>query len=167
MTFRPYAAADRDACMAVFHACVRSEPRYFDPLEEAAFLRMFKALGDGVPAYPGTDFERYWVMQDDSGTIVGCGGFRALSEGNRCLAIGGMLLPRLHGQGHGRALMLHRVLEMRRLRPGCAITLDTTQHTEGFYRRLGFVTVSHERDVYGPGLDRCEMLLPEGAELSL
>jgi hypothetical protein len=39
------------------------------------------------------------------------------------------------------------------------ITLNTSQHTLGFYQRLGFEVVEVLKDGYAEGLDRCEMRL--------
>ncbi|MEK9212812.1 GNAT family N-acetyltransferase [Sphingomonas sp. 2378] len=64
----------------------------------------------------------------------------------------------IHRQGLGRLLTqarLHTAAEM----PGVAqVHLDTSQHSEGFYARLGFQTERVTVDGYGPGLDRYDMV---------
>ncbi|MBL8183476.1 MAG: GNAT family N-acetyltransferase, partial [Blastocatellia bacterium] len=36
---------------------------------------------------------------------------------------------------------------------------STSHHTEGFYKKLGFETVEHTPDGFGPGIDTCKMRL--------
>jgi len=57
------------------------------------------------------------------------------------------------------------MLTAARLRTACAapgveqVRFDTSQHTQGFYRRFGFVVEGITPDGYGPGLDRWDMLV--------
>lgn len=37
------------------------------------------------------------------------------------------------------------------------LVISTSQHTAGFYEKLGFVTVEHTPDGFGPGIDICSM----------
>lgn len=46
---------------------------------------------------------------------------------------------------------------------GHAVELDTSQHTRGFYERVGFRVERVVPDGYAPGLDRCDMCLALGA----
>lgn len=70
----------------------------------------------------------------------------------------GMVDRTRHRQGIGTTLVrvrLHRAAQagVREVR------LDTSQHSRAFYERLGFQAGSVMADGYGPGLDRCDMVL--------
>ncbi|QYU67682.1 hypothetical protein J4558_22715 [Leptolyngbya sp. 15MV] len=36
--------------------------------------------------------------------------------------------------------------------------ISTSQHTEGFYQKLGFETIEHIPDGFAPGIDICKMV---------
>ena len=61
------------------------------------------------------------------------------------------------GRGIGRSLTqlrIERSLRDARVRD---IFLHTSQHTAGFYERLGFTAIGVLEDGYAPGLHRCDM----------
>ncbi|SFI41084.1 GNAT family N-acetyltransferase [Albimonas pacifica] len=141
---RPYAPADRAACLAIFDACT---PRFFDPSERPAFT----AWLDAPP--PGADH----LVIAREGDVLACGGW--MREGEAAVLCWGMVAPALHRQGLGRRLTLARLAAMRRA-PGVALLkLDTTPASRGFYAGLGFEVVAVTPDGYGPGLDRVDMTL--------
>ena len=143
MTTRDFAAGDTEACLAVFDSNV---PEYFHEGERAEFLAFLEAL-------PGP----YLVLVDDLGDVVGCGGYARAESPGRADLCWGMVRNDAHRKGMGRALTkarLNRILADPDVRE---VALNTSQHTTGFYERLGFRTVSVVRDGCGPGLDRCEM----------
>ena len=142
---RAYRAADRDACLALFDG---NTPGFFAPSERADFVRFL---------------ERHaaeWAFQviERDGHIVACGGFAVGADASTAHLCWGMVENGLHRQGLGRRLTqarLHAAAEM----PGVAqVHLDTSQHSEGFYARLGFQTERVTVDGYGPGLDRYDMV---------
>lgn len=56
--------------------------------------------------------------------------------------------------------LLSARLEAVRLMPNIQrVVLDTSQHTQAFYARFGFVAQHVVRDGYGAGLDRWDMAL--------
>ena len=59
--------------------------------------------------------------------------------------------------GLGRALMEEALRRAAALWPGAAIRIGAQQHLEGFYRSLGFVTVSEPYDE--DGIPHVEMIL--------
>lgn len=55
----------------------------------------------------------------------------------------GRVLTRVRGQGVGRALMERSMDAIKKWQPHCrVITMDAQRHAEGFYAKLGFLTVS-------------------------
>ncbi len=145
VTFRPYVPADAPACLELFGS---NCPPYFHPSERADYEQF---LGD--PADRGD----YWVMKR-GGRVIGCGGVWVSPEGQGGLSWG-MVRRDLHGQGLGTRLTGFR-LERLRARPGVRqIRLDTSQHTEAFYARLGFVVTQRSADGFAPGIDEVKMVL--------
>lgn len=70
-----------------------------------------------------------------------------------------MVARELQGTGLGKMLTTAR-LRAAQTTPGVAqVRIDTSQHTQGFYRRFGFTVEKIVPDGYGPGLDRWDMLL--------
>lgn len=149
MRARDYTPADREACLAVFDSNV---PEFFVSPERPAFAAFLDAL-------PGP----YLVVEDPSGTLVGCAGYAVEPGTTRADLCWGMVRRERHGTGLGRLLLEERLARIR-ADPGVdAVRLDTSQHTRGFYEQYGFVAEQVVPDGYAPGLDRCEMRLRLGA----
>ena len=145
MEIRPYTAADREACLAVFDSNV---PDFFR-LEERPQLEAF--LADPRAAY--------FVMEHD-GAIAGCGGhYRLDNDPSQARLIWGMVRRELHRHGLGRFLLLYRIREITKMGGVQTVRLDTSQHAAPFFQRQGFKTVSVEKDGYGPGNDRVVMAI--------
>jgi len=146
MNIRKYASDHLDAVVAIFRSNI---PKYFGPSEEAE-------LHDFIRDYA----EDYYVLEVE-GEIAGAGG----------IALNGDLVPPTvslcwgmvredHlGTGLGKALTEFRIQLAHKKHPGMAMTIGTSQHTEGFYNKFGFVTVGHTPDGYGPRIDICKMRL--------
>lgn len=144
MIIRLYQPTDLDPVVAIFRSNI---PKYFGPAEEAGlhdFLRDFS--------------EDYYVVEVN-GEVVGAGG----------IALNGDLVPPTlslcwgmvredHlGTGLGKALTEFRISLSNEKYPGVPMTIGTSQHTRGFYEKLGFRTVEHTPNGYGPGIDICRM----------
>lgn len=56
----------------------------------------------------------------------------------------GRVLTLSHGQGHGKRLMELGIAAARERFGELPIIIDAQKHAEGFYRKLGFVTISGE-----------------------
>ncbi len=147
MMARPYTPADRDACLEIFTS---NMPRYFVAAERSAFAN-----------YLDEHSESYWVIvdRDGAGGSIACGGIyyqRQLRTARLCW---GMVHSGHHKRGVGRLLLLLR-LERICGEPGIdAIQFDTSQHTFGFFEKLGFVTDGITENSYAPGLHRYDMTL--------
>ena len=145
MRAREYEPDDFEMCMELFETNV---PEFFTPAERVEFASFLRAL-------PGP----YLVLLDDTGRAVGCGGYAVSEAEGSADLCWGMIRRDLHGRGHGRTLTRLRVDRARR-HPGVReIALNTSQHTVLFYEGLGFRTTRVEKDGYGPGLDRHDMVL--------
>ena len=142
---REYSATDYEACLAVFETNV---PKFFGEAERTEYSAFLRAL-------PGP----YHVLVDATESVVGCGGYAMGEEVGVADLCWGMVRRDLHGRGLGRTLTELRIRAIRQDPLVAVIALNTSQHTVGFYKRLGFRTASVERDGYAPGLDRCEMRL--------
>ncbi len=140
---RDYTPRDHDACMEVFQTNV---PKFFKPHERDEFRDFLNAL-------PGP----YLVFDDRAYRVLACGGYAFRENGTVADLCWGMVRQELHGLGLGRVLTHKRIQRILRDVRVTEITLHTSQHTTGFYERLGFTTVDVQADGYAPGLDRCEM----------
>ncbi|MCC2976661.1 GNAT family N-acetyltransferase [Sphingomonas sp. PL-96] len=143
---RRYTPQDRSGCLAVFDGNV---PTYFNMAERDDFTGF---LDSDAVACSYQVVERY-------GRIVACGGFAVDANSFSAGLCWGMVANGLHNMGLGSVLTAAR-LKSARNTPGVEqVRLDTSQHTQGFYRRSGFVVEGIVPDGYGPGLDRWDMLL--------
>ncbi|MBE0553223.1 MAG: GNAT family N-acetyltransferase [Rhodobacteraceae bacterium] len=147
ITLRPYRPEDRAACLALFDGNV---PRYFAPDERAGFCRFLDEL-------PETGWP--YLVLEEAGQVVACGGLIA-DEGGRQVSLSwGMVVRSRHRGGLGRRLTLAR-LDQARAMPGIGrVVIETSQHTRGFYEGLGFRLTALTPDGFGPGIDRCDMVL--------
>ncbi|MGQ2991645.1 MAG: GNAT family N-acetyltransferase [Brevundimonas sp.] len=144
---RPYEPGDRDACLDLFDSNV---PVFFDVSEREGFAEFLDEM-----RWP------YQVIVRD-GRIVACGGHAVEADGVTAALCWGMVDGRLHGEGLGRRLTEARLAAARAVRGVTAVRLDTSQHTEGFYRRFGFTVEAVTTDGFSPGIDKYEMRLVFG-----
>jgi ribosomal protein S18 acetylase RimI-like enzyme len=138
--------ADRAACLGVFDSNV---PESFDLAERREFAEYLDHL-------PGP----YLVLLDEQGRIHACGGWARADDPGRADLCWGMVRRSLQGEGWGRALTLARLDRVATARDLDRIRLQTSQDTEGFYLRLGFVVIEREAGGFRPGLDRVVMERP-------
>lgn len=146
MNIRPYTSADLDAVVTIFRSNI---PKYFGHEEEPG---LYNFMNDRLDDY-------YVVEVDDE--VVACGGIalNADIDPQTVSLCWGMVRGDHLGTGLGKALTEFRIDLAKEKYPCLAITIGTSQHTEGFYQKYGFVTVEHTRDGYGPGIDMCRMRL--------
>ena len=146
LTFRPYTPADLAGCLALFDSNV---PTFFAQSERAdyqAFLQDPQDRGE------------YFVLER-GGELAACGGVFVKAGGEAGLSWG-MVRGDLHGQRLGAALVAYRLGWLREHRPGVReARIETSQHTEGYYARHGFLTVSRTPDGFAPGMDQIEIIL--------
>lgn len=138
---RNYTGEDLESVVAIFRSNI---PKYFLETEETE-LREF--LAGGV--------ENYYVLELD-GEVVGAGGI-ALNADDTVSLCWGMVHNDHLGTGLGKLLTEHRLDRSQELFAGKPIVTSTSQHTEGFYKKFGFVTVERTPVGFGPGIDICRM----------
>ena len=144
--FRPYnQRRDEAAVIDLFRSNV--DP-YFLPAEEEE-LRAF--LAEPWPYFVAES------LTNPSGQLLAAGGY-ALNN-NYAVLTWGMVDRHCHSQGIGRAFTQFRLAECRRAYPGRGVELHTSQHTTGFYAKLGFRILAVLPDKWGLGLDEVHMLL--------
>ncbi|WP_372173860.1 GNAT family N-acetyltransferase [Xanthomonas axonopodis] len=145
-TIRNYCPEDFGACLALFDGNV---PAFFGAEERPDFVRFL------------THHAAAWHYQvvERAGDVVGCAGYSVTADGTTAGLCWGMVHPKLHRQRLGTMLLLAR-LEALCLMPTIRqVVLDTSQHTQAFYARFGFVVKQVVPDGYGAGLDRWDMAL--------
>jgi len=144
MNIRDYSPADLEDVVAVFRSNV---PKYFSPAEETDLRGYLSDLGGP-----------YFVAESD-GMVVGAGGF-ALNGDHRSVSLcWGMIRSDYLGMGLGRELTRFRIDAARERFSGLPLVISTSQHTAGFYEKLGFVLLDQVADGFGPGIDMCKMRL--------
>lgn len=153
MKIRPYSPTDRTACLDIFNSNL---PRYFAPEELDLLINWLNAKDKNETAYKSNIAEHFYVLETE-GTVNACGGFY-IDNNHHAKMTWGMVHNGLHGTGLGKALLLDRLKEIGKLYPGCSVALDTSQHTYGFFEKLGFKVTKITKDGYGEGLDRYDMV---------
>ena len=142
---RAYQLQDRSSCLAVFDSNV---PESFTQSERSGFETF-------LDTSPGP----YFVLALDSGRIVACGGY-ARAAGTSCADLCWGMVERAHqNTGLGRLLTEARLQRIRDDGSFTEVALRTSQFTEAFYQRLGFVTERFTIDGIAPGLHKVEMRL--------
>ncbi|HYF64489.1 MAG TPA: GNAT family N-acetyltransferase [Herpetosiphonaceae bacterium] len=148
MEFRPWTPEDAAACLAIFRS---NRPEFFAEYEEAEFHAFLEQ-----PEGP------YFVVTAANDRVVASGGFVVEPAAGRASLAWGMVDRAYHRSGFGQFLLIKR-LELLLLEPRVmAIDLDTTQHSAGFFARLGFAVRRITPDGYAPGMDRIDMRLSVG-----
>lgn len=141
---RLYRPEDMELVLAVFNSNV---PEFFTTSERAVLEEFLRSL-------PGP----YFVVESEA-SIVACGGYAIVLAESRADLCWGMVARALHGRGIGRFLTELRINAARSDPRVSRIILNTSQHTQAFYERLGFVAERFTKDGFAPGLDRCDMQL--------
>lgn len=150
MKIRAYQSGDHEACMKIMQSNI---PEYFHEADLADFARFLANL-------PGP----YFVVMDAQAGLIACGGIALgqTTETEAVLCYGMVTHSHLH-QGIGAELLRKRVEFFLPHAPQVErIVVNTTQKTEGFFRKFGFSVVERELDGFGPGLDRVSMMVSKG-----
>lgn len=137
-----YRAEYKPDCIAIFMGNV---DKFFDRGEVQAFEQFLDRHASEIP---------YFVLRD-RGVTLACGGY-VVHEGKASLSWG-MVRREVQGRGIGSFLLRLRLRSLHRRWGSLPLTLDTSQVTQAFYARHGFVPVNLERDAYGAGLDKIVM----------
>jgi ribosomal-protein-alanine N-acetyltransferase len=150
---RPYERSDQDACLQCFQSNV---PASFTQSEIEEYRCWLHELSKADPDLDPDTTLRYYVILS-ANQLVGCGGFAVEEEKKKVVFAWGLVHRSYHKRGFGKALALYRLNEIESGYPAFDILLDTTQHTYGFFEKLGFRTELITPDFYAKGLDRYDM----------
>lgn len=143
LTFLEFTPKHIAACLALFDSNLG---KYFAPYERDEYRRWLQRL-------PNEDSPYFVVMADSK--VVAAGGV-ALEHGIASLTWG-MVNSDLHGQGIGEFLTHQRLAVISDRYSDVPVQIDTSQHTQGFYQRFGFVITLLQPDGFSPGIDRVVM----------
>jgi hypothetical protein len=143
---RDYVARDKDACLAIFDSNV---PKYFGAQER----RTFETWLD--------DLRGPYLAIEDGGEIVAYGG-TALHQTEPGVAVlcWGMVTRSRHKSGIGRLLLVERLMRLSSDPSLAVAVVNTSQHSAGFFTRMGFTTRRIISDGYFAGMDKHEMSVP-------
>lgn len=145
MHLRSYQAADHDGCLAIFDS---NTPKFFAPHERAEFAEFLT-----------TKTDPYFVVIDDQGQIVGCGGYFVIPNRATAVLTWGMVDNSLHRQGIGRFLLLARLQRICQEPDVERVFINTSQHSYGFFEKIGFVVESIVENGFTEGLHEYKMRL--------
>lgn len=144
--YAPISGRRRSACQELFDSNV---PDYFAAVER----KDFDAYLDDLKG-------PYFVMEDETGTIVACGGYAAEEEDPAAAVLcWGMVRRDLHRCGFGRQLLAERLRRIAAEPQYSLVTIETSQYSRGFFERFGFTAERVVPDGFAPGLDLVEMEL--------
>ncbi len=143
--FRPYRPTDKGDCLSVFESNVG---KFFAAEEE-------KEYRDFLNNLPGS----YFVLTRAEQLIGSGGSATALEAPSMAVFCWGMVYHDNHGSGLGRILTMQRMEQIRRDARYDSVCLRTSQHTCGFYERMGFRITQVRKNAISDGIDECLMLL--------
>jgi GNAT superfamily N-acetyltransferase len=145
MEVRPYRRNDQDACVAIYES---NTPEYFDLHDRADLIAFLDDL-------PGP----YFVCTVPGRGVAACGGYYVQPEAGLAGLTWGMVHRDLHRQGIGRHLLEYRLSQIRAIPTIRTVRARTTQVSEPFFRRCGFIPSMVRPAGFGPGLDLVELEL--------
>jgi ribosomal protein S18 acetylase RimI-like enzyme len=141
ITSRPYEVHDKEACLDIFRS---NSPKFFAEHEEKEFTEYLEKPG------------HYFILEQNQ-RVFGCGGYVIVDQ--EAYLAWGMVHRSQHGTGLGKRLLLERLSLITQRQDVKQIKLDTSQHTFGFFEKLGFITKKITDDGYASGLHRYDMVL--------
>lgn len=125
---------------------VSNTPEFFARCEVSEFEKFLDNLRDP------------YVVVEDQGAAVACGGWRFRPDGAAALCWG-MVRRADHRGGIGTLLIRERLRLIREQSRASRVVLVTSQHSQLFFERFGFVAIASVGGGFAPGLDSVEMRL--------
>ncbi|MEQ8908732.1 MAG: GNAT family N-acetyltransferase [Vicingaceae bacterium] len=136
---RKYKTSDESALLAVFDSNV---PEYFNPEERKPFLDF---LQEGVNGQ-----ELYEVLELN-GSVIAAGGYRIEKPGDARICW--LMVERSqHQKGWGKCLLEGQMKRIEDSEHFNMISLMTSQHTDEFYEKMGFVRTDYKEDYWAKGM---------------
>ena len=144
MHLRPYTPDDKEACLSLLDS---NTPTFFAPHERDEFSTFLNDPGD-----------KYWVVENDTRTVIGCSGYWIVSDTPVAVITWTMVGRGWHGRSVGRWLLLTCLRHQCRIPAVQTVTLETSQHVAGFYEQVGGFRVREiTENGYAPGLHKIQM----------
>ena len=145
-----------------FRTLISANSRYDRKLDPAQ-LEFFtdEEHGEFSEWLDNTERPSYSVLEED-GEIIACGGIYYDSDVPAAGLAWGMVRSDRHQNGLGRRLTEYRLAQLSDQFPEVEHRLCTTQHSVGFYEKMGFAIVKITADGFGAGMDRYDMTRPAG-----
>jgi hypothetical protein len=140
-SFRPYEAADRDRCLAIFD---ENCPEYFAPGERAGFAEFLDRSADD------------YCVCVLNGRVSG--GYGLCIEGKGVMSLRWILIARdaqRHGIGH--VIMTRTLNGVKKLKAKLAIA--ASQKSAPYFAKFGAKEIGTTPDGWGPGMHRVDMEL--------
>ena len=143
MILVPYTISNYNQVLKIFESNI---PDFFHPSEKKEFSDFLMA----------TTIEFYILINNDQ--IIGAGGIGLNSDETVSLCWG-MIHKSHHNNKYGKFLLQERIRLIQKKFPGKKIVSNTSQITEGFFRKFGFNTVQSEDNYWAPGIHLRKMIL--------
>ena len=139
----PYQREHKEACIKVFRSNIG---KYFAEEELAEFEEFLDTKVETL---------KYFVMIS-ADKVIGCGGYYV--RGDEVRLNDGMIDQSEHKTGAGVQLLEFRLNAAKLEYPNKDIGIDTSQHTEGFFKKYGFTTTNIVNNFFGEGIDKVSMV---------
>ena len=120
-------------------------PQYFAP-EEAV----------GFENYLNNEIEIYYIIEVQN-DIVGCGGINFEDDYTIGVISWDIIHPDFQGRYLGSKLLKHRLNELLLMESIRRIVVRTSQFTDRFYQKYGFVLLEVVKDFWADGIDLYKM----------
>jgi len=140
--FRPYHTSDKQICAGIFDA---NCPEFFAPNERQDYTEFLEDVPDV-----------YEVCEGD-GKVIGAFGLLAHSENSKTLSWI-LLDPQTQGLGVGSKIM-ERVIQLGEASAAKTVRIAASHKSAPFFAKFGAMTISSNKDGWGPGMDRVDMVL--------
>jgi len=141
---RSYTPSDYESAIRLLKA---NTPHYFHPDEEVDFRN-----------YLAGELDDYYVLLIDQ-KVVGVAGLNYNHADELAVFAWAMVHPAMHGQGLGRRLVAHRLAHLAASVPHYRVQVRTSQHTYGFYEKMGFTLQNIVKDYWAPDMHLYDMIL--------
>ncbi len=149
---RPYEVGDKQQCLDAFKSNV---PMYFTKEEVVDYD---KFLDNYIINQNQSNYRtNYYVLLVDK-QIVACGGFGDRYLDGKLTLTWGLVHIDFHKKGLGKELLLFRLNLIKEQFPEASVSIDTIQHSAGFFEKYGFKTIKITNDFYAIGLHRYDMI---------
>ena len=146
---REYVSSDREAAIGLLRL---NTPVFFSPDEEKAFRQFLENE---------TDF--YFVIEVDK-RIIGCGGINLFDDNTTATISWDLIHPDYQGKSLGSKLVKYRLEIIKSITDVQNIIVRTSQHTDKFYEKQGFVLKEVVKDFWAKGYDLYYMEYEEGRD---